>query len=918
MVEDRPNPDELLERVQREERKARRGKLKLFFGACAGVGKTFAMLSAAHMLKQQGMDVVVGLVETHGRADTAELLEGLEILPSKKLEYRGKHLTEFNLDAALMRKPAALIVDELAHSNVAGSRHAKRWQDVQELLDAGIDVLTTVNVQHLESLNDIVGQITGIRVWETIPDTVFDRADEVTVVDLPADELLQRLKEGKVYIPDQAERAIQNFFRKGNLIALRELALRRTADRVDAQMREYREDRAIRGMWQAKERLLVCVGPGPDAEKLIRSAARLAGNLHADWIAAYVETPRLQRLPKKTRDRILATLRLAQELGAETTTLTGEEVASTLFSYARSRNVSKLVVGKTSRPEWRRRFSIPLAEELSLMAKDVDVYVVGQEPAGKAAPTEETVELRGAAFGEKRRPRRWGYLVAVAVCALGTAAAVPFANYIELTNIIMLYLLSVMLIAFRFGRGPAILSSVLSVAAFDLFFVPPKLTFAVSDTQYILTFAVMLAVALAISQLTANMRYQARVATLRERRAKALYEMARELGGALQTDQILEIANRHLQGVFLAETAILLPDLSEKVALPQPREGQPPRGMALDTAIAQWVFDHQQPAGFGTDTLSASPTYYLPLKAPIRPRGVLALAPSNPRLLFVPEQHRLLETFAAQIALALERVHFVDVAQGALLKIESERLRNSLLSAISHDLRTPLTALVGLASTLETDSHLPDGSRRELAQAAHEQALRMSQLVNNLLDMARLQAGEVQLNRQWHVLEEIVGSALRSLQPALANHKVQVALDPSLPLIYVDSVLIERVLCNLLENATKYTPPGSQIRISAAAGDDELRVMVSDNGPGLPAGMVETVFEKFTRGEKESATPGVGLGLAICKAIVQAHRGRIWAENISEGGARFTFTLPLLKPPSMQEPNESVEEEVALKTHHGP
>ncbi len=350
MAEARPNPDELLERVQREERKARRGKLKLFFGACAGVGKTFAMLSAAHMLKQQGMDVMVGLVETHGRADTAELLEGLEILPPKKIEYRGKQLTEFDLDAALARKPAVLIVDELAHTNVAGSRHDKRWQDVQELLDAGIDVLTTVNVQHLESLNDIVGQITGIRVWETIPDTVFDHADEVTVVDLPADELLQRLKEGKVYIPDQAERAIQNFFRKGNLIALRELALRRTADRVDAQMREYREDKSIRGMWQAKERLLVCVGPGPDAEKLIRSAARLAGNLHADWIAAYVETPRLQRLPKETRDRILKTLRLAQELGAETTTMTGEDAASTLFSYARSRNVSKLVVGKTSRP----------------------------------------------------------------------------------------------------------------------------------------------------------------------------------------------------------------------------------------------------------------------------------------------------------------------------------------------------------------------------------------------------------------------------------------------------------------------------------------------------------------------------------------------------------------------------------------
>jgi two-component system, OmpR family, sensor histidine kinase KdpD len=481
----------------------------------------------------------------------------------------------------------------------------------------------------------------------------------------------------------------------------------------------------------------------------------------------------------------------------------------------------------------------------------------------------------------------------------------------------MLYLLSVMLVAFRFGHGPAILSSVISVAAFDFFFVPPKFTFAVSDTQYLLTFVVMLAVALAISQLTANMRYQARVATSREQRAKSLYEMARELGGALQTEQILAIANRHLQGVFKATTAILLPDLAEKITVPIGLGGTEGGGIELDAAIAQWVFDHQQPAGFGTNTLAGSPTYYLPLKAPIRPRGVLALAASNSRLIFVPEQHRLLETFAAQIALALERVHFVEVAQGALLKIESERLRNSLLSAISHDLRTPLTALVGLASTLETDANLTERSRRELAEAVHDQALRMSHLVNNLLDMARLQSGDVQLNRQWHVLEEIVGSALRSLQHALVNHEVKVSLDPSLPMIYVDSVLIERVLCNLIENATKYTPLGSQIRVSAEAGDDELRVMVSDNGPGLPPAMIETVFNKFTRGEKESATPGVGLGLAICKAIVQAHRGRIWAENTSEGGARFTFTVRLLEPPSIPESDEPVEE-TAVKTHHGP
>ncbi len=901
MSEQRPDPDRLLERVQKEDTQRQRGRLKIFFGACAGVGKTFAMLSAAHALKTQGLDVVIGLVETHGRSNTAELLKGLEMLPPKKVEYRGRQLTEFDLDGALARKPAMVVVDELAHSNVPGSRHAKRWQDVEELLDAGIGVYTTVNVQHLETLNDVVGQITGIRVWETIPDTVFDRADEVTVVDLPPDELLQRLKDGKVYVPQQVEDAARNFFRKGNLIALRELALRRTADRVDAQMREYREDKSIRSVWQAKERLLVCVGPGPDSEKLVRGAARLAANLHADWIAIYVETPRLQRLPSAARDRILKTLHLARDLGAETTTMGGSDVAATLLSYARSRNVSKLVIGRTSRPVWRRRFATPVAEQLSLTAPEVDVYVVGYEPAGpQPAAGGSAAEVRRLAGSERRRSNRRGYLVAVASCAITTAVAVLLAQRVSLTNIAMLYLLNVMLVAFRYSRGPAVLSSVLAVLTFDFFLVPPQLSFSVSDAQYVITFLVMLAMALVISNLAYNLRYQARIATLRERRARSLYEAARELSGAVQTEQIVEIANRNIQGVFQAETAVLLPDLSERIMYSPPPGGNQTMPQ-IDTAIAQWVFDHQQPAGYGTNTLAASPFYYLPLKAPIRPRGVLALAPRNPRLVFVPEQHRLLETFASQIALALERVHFVHVAQEALMKIESERLRNSLLSAISHDLRTPLTALVGLASTLARGADLPEHSRRELAQAAADEAMRMSSLVTNLLDMARLQSEGVHINRQWHVLEEIVGSALRALGKPLAGRDVRVSLDASLPLIYVDGVLIERVLYNLVENAVKYTPAGSSIRIAGQVRDGDLAVSVEDDGAGLPAGMLESIFEKFTRGERESSTAGVGLGLAICKAIVQAHHGRIWAENVHGGGARFTFTLPLLEPPAVPE-----------------
>ncbi len=909
MTDQRPDPDKLLERVQIEEQKAQRGKLKIFFGACAGVGKTFAMLSAARTLKQKGVDVVVGLVETHKRAETAELLNGLDSLLTKSLEYRGKSFTEFDLDAALQRNPAVILVDELAHTNMTGSRHAKRWQDVHELIEAGIDVYTTVNVQHLESLNDIVGQITGVRVWETIPDKVFDNADEVTVVDLPPDELLQRLKEGKVYLAQQVQQATQNFFRKGNLIALRELALRRTADRVDAQMREYREDKSIRGMWQAKERLLVCVGPGPDGEKLVRSAARLAASLRADWIAIYVETPQLQRLAKQTRDQILKTLRLAQELGAETTTLAGQDIAFSLLGYARSRNVSKLVIGKTSRRGWRLRLTVPLAERLTVLAGDVDIYVVGYEAQSRRARADEVMDYQSLEPEHKRKARLHGYLIAAAVCAFTTAVTTPLARHLDLTNIIMLYLLSVVLVAFRFGRGPGILSSVLSVAAFDFIFVPPRLTFAVADVQYLLTFAVMLAVALVISNLASDMRYQARIATLRERRARALYEMGRELGGALQAEQVVEIANRHLQGIFQANTAILLPTLEEKIVMPPPPAGMAAHDMVLDGAIAQWVFDHQQAAGFGTDTLSGSPTYYLPLKAPVRTRGVLALAPSNPQLIFVPEQHRLLETFAAQIGLGLERVHFVEVAQDATVRIESERLRNSLLSAISHDLRTPLTALVGLSSTLAGDRNLPEHSRRELAAAVHEEAMRMSGLVNNLLDMARLQAGNVRLNQQWQPLEEVVGSALKAREQFLSGHQVRVALPDDLPLVEFDAVLIERVLCNLIENAAKYTPQGSEIKIAAGTNGSEIQISVTDNGPGMLPGDEEAVFEKFTRGQRESTTLGVGLGLAICRAIVDAHKGRIWAENIATGGARFVFTIPLSSPPTLTDLPEDISSE---------
>ncbi|AOJ25423.1 MULTISPECIES: DUF4118 domain-containing protein [Burkholderia] len=920
----RPDPDQLLDKLQRDEEKQRRGQLKIFFGASAGVGKTYAMLQAARQRLQEGVDVVVGIVETHGRGETAALLDGLDVLPLARIDYRGRTLAEFDLDGALARQPQLILVDELAHSNVQGARHLKRWQDVYELLDAGIDVYTTVNVQHLESLNDVVGAITGIRVWETVPDRVFDAADEVTLVDLPAEELLERMRDGKVYLAQQAERAVRNFFRKGNLIALRELALRRTADRVDAQMREYRADRSIQRIWQARERLLVCVGPGAEAPTLVRAAARLAASLKADWLAVYVETPRLQRLPDARRQRTLDALKLAAELGAETATLAGADAVAALIGYAKVRNVSKIVAGGSPKAGLLRRLARPFGEQLAERAGDVDLMLIRASASDEARAAPLDARARDwrdafAQFGTHRSPPRH-YIYAAAICAAITVVASLVSERLDLTNLVMLYLLGVVFSAVRLGRGPGVLQSFLSVAAFDYFFVPPRMSFSVSDTQYLLTFFGMLLTSLVISHLTSTLTRQASVAQRRERRTGAIYAMARELGAALTTEQIVEIGSRHVGEVFRARVAFLLPDSADKVRqkIEEPDAAVTLTGADLDSDVGQWVYDQQKPAGRGTDTLPATAALYLPLKAPMRTRGVLAVASREPRELEVPEQQRMLDAFAAQIALALERVHYVEIARDALVNMESERLRNSLLSAISHDLRTPLTTIVGFSSMLANGRAAAQGGdaaaaerfaqrEGELVDAIHDEALRMTGIVTNLLDMARLQAGSLQLKRQWSLLEETVGAALAACKRVLARHPARVALPADLPLLQMDAVLMERLFTNLFENAAKYTPPDTSIEIGAERVTDDglpfVRVHVDDHGPGLPAGMETRIFDKFTRGEKESATPGIGLGLAICRAIVEAHGGKIGALNRTapDGhvtGARFWFTLPVETPPA--------------------
>jgi two-component system sensor histidine kinase KdpD len=878
----RPDPEALLARLKEAEARAHRGKLKVFFGAAAGVGKTYAMLEAAREQRADGVDVVVGWVELHGRPETEALLEGLEILPRRGVDYHGATLQEFDLDAALARRPRLVLVDELAHTNAAGSRHNKRWQDVMELLGADIDVYSTVNVQHVESLNDVVAKVTGVVMRETIPDSVFEQADEVELIDLPPDDLIQRFRDGKVYVPAQAQEAVGNFFRKGNLIALRELALRRTAERVDAQMRLYRREHAIDQVWPTTERVLVCVGASPYSARLVRAGKRMADQLGAEWIAAYVETPTQLRLPSETRDAAVQTLRLAEQLGAQTITLSGQTMSEAILAFARDRNVTKIVVGKPTRTLWRRILIGSIVDALVQGSGDIDVYVIsgGREDGAPLS----TVPRRPLATD-------WNaYARAVAVVAVGSALAWLIFPFAELANLVMVYLLGIVVVAMRSGRGPSLVASILSVAAFDFLFVPPYFTFAVSDARYLFTFFVMLLVGLVISDLTVRTRTQAEAAQHRQRQIAALYAMSRELASTRGLDELLSTAVRHVADVFRSQVVALLPGGSGTLTA---WSGGQFAVDSNDLGVGRWVYEHRQPAGLGTSTLPGASALYVPLLGSTGAVGVLGLRPSDPHAMDAPERLHQLETFAAQTALALERAHLAQDTQDAEVRVETERLRNSLLSSVSHDLRTPLATITGAVTTiLEEGARLADGTRHELLESVREEADRLNRLVQNLLEMTRLESGALQLKQELHPPEEVIGAALSRLAKRLAQRRVTTRVPPDLPLVPMDDVLIEQVLVNLLDNAVKYTPAASPIDIIATATDRNLTIEIADRGPGLPAGEEEKVFEKFYRGEPEGAR-GAGLGLAICRGIVRAHGGRIWAQNLPGHGVAFLFTLPL-------------------------
>lgn len=888
MPEPRPNPDQLLAQVQAEEAQAKRGSLKIFFGYAAGVGKTYTMLENARKVQAEHREVVVGYVEAHGRPETEALLKGLEALPARQVTYRGVMLREFDVDAALARHPDLILVDELAHTNAEGSRHQKRWQDVEELLQAGINVWSTLNVQHIESLNDVIGQVTGVVVRETIPDRMFDVATDLELVDITPEELLVRLQAGKIYIPEQARLAMQRFFRKPNLSALRELSFRQAARHVHTDVESARRENAVLQPWATGERLLVCVGPSPTTARVIRTAKRMADALDAPWLAVSVDVTG-DTGSRPSGQQIARHFRLAEQLGAETVTLSGESMAETVLDYARSRNVTKILIGKTAESRWRRLFFGSVVDTVLEHSGDIDVYVIHGECD---APTSHP-----AAVGPVSVPWPSYGMSTVIVGSTGLVAAASRVLQVADTeaNTVMLFLASVAWTAYRYGRGPATWASILAVLVFDVFFVPPFHTLTVADVRYVLTFGVMLAIGLAISTLTSRLKAMVVATRLRERRTAALYELGRQLTSLYGNVFLASAAAKRIAELTNGEVAVYLgrpggtPEVSfghnSTIAL-----------HPVSLPAAKWVIDHDEIAGAGTNTLPNAVALFLPLTASQRTLGALAIQVVDVERLLEPDQRRFLESCAGQLGLALERDQLAIEAAEARIRAEAEQVRSSLLSSVSHDLKTPLAAIAGASSSLLEAPSLDDQTKRQLLETVAEESARLNRLLENILQMSKLDAGAAAPRKQWHVMEEIVGSALHRTRRELQHHSVDIRLPPDLPLVFVDGLLLEQLIVNLLENAARYTPEATQIAITAAVDGSSLRLTVADRGPGIPPGLEEKIFEKFYRASPiADAGRGSGLGLAICRAIAKAHGGNISASSRPEGGAAFIVRLPLAK-----------------------
>jgi two-component system sensor histidine kinase KdpD len=881
----RPDPDALL----RETAPQARGRLKIFLGAAPGVGKTYEMLQSAHQRQRDGVDVVIGIVETHGRRETEALVSGIEAVPQKVVtDAHGRRRAEMDVDAILTRRPALVLVDELAHTNIAGSRHPKRHLDVEELLSAGIDVYTTLNIQHVASLNDVVAQITRVRVRETVPDAVLDGADDIEIVDLSPEELIQRLREGKVYVPEQAARAIDNFFSKGNLTALRELALRRTAERVDEQLRSHMQAHAIQGPWAAGERVLVCVSDDPNAPALVRYAKRTADRLHAPWTAVHVETPRTLRLGEAAQNRINEALRLADELGGEAVTIpAGTRIAESLLDHARAGNATHIVIGKSHRSRWFELVNGSVVHELVRSAGAISVHVIAGDTAAPAAPART-----GRAARPDFRPR--AFLGAVIAPALALLAAWLAEPWLGQDVVDLIFLVAVVAVAASSGLWPSLLASAIASLVYNFFFLPPVYTLTIAAPTNIASFFFFILVAFIVSNLAARVRAQMLAARHRARTTEALYSFSRKIAGVATLDDLLWAGSFQIASMLKTDVVFLLPDEGGL----EVRSAYPPEDRLdeADIGAAKWAFESGRPAGRGSDTLAGARRLFLPLRTSEGTLGVVGLtradggAPAHS-----PDERRLLDALLDQISVAIERIQLAKGMNEARISAESERLRSALLTSLSHDLKTPLASITGAATSLrEYGSFYEPAAREELVAMIESEARRLGGFVANLLDMARIEAGPIQLNRETVDIRETIATALRRVNALLGARKVTLAIELSTPLVSLDVVLFEQVLVNLLENAALHTPATSSITISTALGADALVLEVADDGLGIPEGEVHRIFEKFRRAGKESDArrAGTGLGLAIARGFTEALGGTIEASNRAGGGARFTIRFP--------------------------
>ena len=881
----RPSPEALL----RETAKGHRGRLKIFLGAAPGVGKTYAMLTAAQAKRHEGIDVVIGIVETHGRAETAALMGDLQTIPRRMTDYRGRQLQEMDLDAILARRPQLVLVDEVAHTNAPGSRHPKRHLDVEELLTAGIDVYTTLNIQHVESLNDVVARITRIRVRETVPDSVIDGAGAIELIDLTPDDLIQRLREGKVYIPSQAERAVRHYFAPGNLTALRELALRRTAQRVDDQMVDYMRSHAIDGPWPAGERVLVCIEGGTRATGTVRHAKRLADQFRAPWSAISVETPRSRRANAAEQASVAEALRLAQRLGGEPVLIPGHDVAATIIDYARANNITHIVVGKSDRPLWRRFVSGTVTQQVINRAGGINIHVI-EVPAETAPARQPVPAQREPVTARALTP----YLVSLAMVGMAVPIAFGLHAILGVTNVALVFLTAILIGAVLHGLGPSLIACIAAVLAYNFFFLPPLYTFTITDPENVVALFFFAVVALIAGNLGARVRGQAVAARERARTTEDLYQFSRKLAVAVTLDDLLWATAHQIALMLKVRVVFLLPE-GDTLAV---RAGFPPEDLLdeADLAAAKWCWEKNHVAGRGSDTLPGAKWLFLPLRTGRGPVAVAGLVRDEPGALLSPDQQRLFDALADQAALAIERVTLARDLQTARVQAETDRLRSALLTSISHDLRTPLASILGSASSLKSQGTLLDEATKDtLLSTIQEEAERLNRFIGNLLDMTRLESGALRPRSSLTVLSDVVGAALQRADKILAGHKVGVDLAANLPMLALDMVLFEHVLFNLLDNAAKYAPVGSRICLRASRENDHVVLQVIDEGDGIPAGDHERIFDRFYRARgADRRRAGTGLGLAICRGFVEAMAGTIKAANRTDrSGAVMTITLPI-------------------------